>query len=147
MTIGGVMMTQHILRNERGTTLIQVLGAVVILTMIILSFVGISQYTTASNRDTDRRDEALFIAEEIVNTLRADVTTYDLSGTVKPSTKPGFKYRIDRVTLTSTGDITIKPFLTNPISSRYHVTLQAIMKNPAANQPPQLFLVTVLWEG
>lgn len=141
------MMAQHVLRNERGTTLIQVLGAVVILTMIILSFVGISQFTTASNRDTDKRDQALFIAEEIVNNLRAGVTTYDLSGTEKPSTDAGFKYRIDTVTMLSAGDVTINPFLSKPVSSRYHVTLQAIMKNSVANQPPQLLLVTVLWEG
>ncbi|CAH1202541.1 hypothetical protein PAECIP111893_01826 [Paenibacillus plantiphilus] len=134
-------MAQHILRNERGTTLIQVLGAVIILTMIILSFVGISQYTTASNRDTDKRDKALFIAEEIVNNLRAGVTTYDLSGTETETTTSGFKYRIKTETL-STGVTDIEPFKATPITTRNQLTLTFV-----TGGTPELYAVTVIWGG
>lgn len=137
-------MAQHILRNERGTTLIQVLGAVIILTMIILSFVGISQYTTASNRDTDKRDRALFIAEEIVNNLRAGVTTYVLSGTETAIPTSDFKYRIKTETLSA--DVTdIEPYKDTPITTRNQLTLTSIIFGTGGT--PELYAVTVIWGG
>lgn len=131
-------MAQHVLRNERGTTLIQVLGAVVILTMIILSFVGISQYTTASNRDTDKRDEALFIAEEIVNNLRAGNTAgYAMDGsTAAVPSQPGFKHRIE------TNSLADDPINVATIQGRFQVTLQAVI---TLSEGLKLYSVTVLW--
>lgn len=125
-------MAQHVLRNERGTTLIQVLGAVIILTMIILSFVGISQYTTASNSNTDKRDKALFIAEEIVNNLRAGVTP--------TATFEGYSYKIEDLTLASNIQVTA----ISGTPARNQLTLTSVI---LVSGTPKLHAVTVSWGG
>ncbi|MBW7473835.1 hypothetical protein K0T92_03640 [Paenibacillus oenotherae] len=133
-------MAQNLLRNERGTTLIQALGAVVILTAIVLSFVGIAQFTAASNKDTDNRNKALFIAEEMINNYRSG-TTYVI-GTETPTSEAGFNYIINRVALPAANTSITLP----AIASRYQVSLQALIRSGTSTSP-NLVSVTVSWGG
>ncbi|THF82199.1 type IV pilus modification PilV family protein [Cohnella fermenti] len=129
------------LRNERGTTLIQVLGASVILTAIVLAFVSVSQYTLLSNKDTDHREQALFIAEQIVNELRAGAS-YPHNTLVAYDSI--YSYRIDQSLALPGGDQTIAADAAAGLRARNQLTLQTIV---LSSTTPKLLTVNVTWRG
>ncbi|WP_119151603.1 type IV pilus modification PilV family protein [Cohnella faecalis] len=141
------MVLQRI-RNEQGTTLIQVLGATIILTMIILAFVSLSQFTTASNKDTDRRDQALLIAEQIVNEIRASTTTTYTTGNLTPWSDNTYSYKIIKTALTNGNEpsLSAKIITESGVSVRNQVSVQSIMLD-GTGTVPQLLTVNVSWKG
>ncbi|RIE01344.1 hypothetical protein D3H35_23515 [Cohnella faecalis] len=145
---GAATMVLQRIRNEQGTTLIQVLGATIILTMIILAFVSLSQFTTASNKDTDRRDQALLIAEQIVNEIRASTTTTYTTGNLTPWSDNTYSYKIIKTALTNGNEpsLSAKIITESGVSVRNQVSVQSIMLD-GTGTVPQLLTVNVSWKG
>jgi prepilin-type N-terminal cleavage/methylation domain-containing protein len=69
MGLGGVR--NHMKNNERGLTLIEVLAATVILSIVLTAFITVSNYTMASRSTSDKKTEALRLAEDVINKYRS----------------------------------------------------------------------------
>lgn len=62
------------LRNERGLTLLEVLAATVILSLVVLMFLNISSFSMMSTKNDDLRVNALHLAEQKLNEYRGAYT-------------------------------------------------------------------------
>jgi prepilin-type N-terminal cleavage/methylation domain-containing protein len=129
-------------RNNKGMSLIEVLAAVVILSIVILSFINISGYTALSSSKTDKKAGALRLAEQKLNSIRYTIgTSIPVNGSQNQSSTSGI-YTIDVYdTLLNTPSYL-------PVVLANKVTLQDIfiMKN-GSNDESRLIVVTVSWAG
>jgi prepilin-type N-terminal cleavage/methylation domain-containing protein len=69
-------------RNEKGLTLIEVLAAVVILSILVLTFTNLSSFTMLSSSKTDKKAGAIQLAELTMNTLREKVNTANANSAI-----------------------------------------------------------------
>ncbi len=101
-----------IIKNERGLTLIEVLAAMAILSIIVIAFVNISGYMTLAFSKGDSETEAIRLAEKILTEERNRIDSL--------STRPSVDYE-----------------KTIPVVNGYVVTINetALVNNPSYSQP------------
>lgn len=59
--------------NQRGVSLVEVLAAVIILGIAVVIFVQLSDYSGLAAKKSEKTNEALQIAEQVMNTIRNDI--------------------------------------------------------------------------
>lgn len=63
------------MQNERGLTLIEIIAAIAILSIVILSFTQLSSSHRLSDLQSERINEANRIIEQIINEIRSEYTS------------------------------------------------------------------------
>lgn len=127
------------MNSQRGLTLIEVLAAMLILGIAVISFVSVSNYTTLSNYNTDNTVKALTIAEDQINTSRSS-----LKSNIVPIASQQVS---DIYTVTQQ----LNPLGTAPVFSTApkHVSLQSVVPIVLSNSSapvPYVLTVTVEWQ-
>lgn len=125
------------INNEKGTTLIEALGAMVILSIVVAAFLSVSSYVQSANRGNDRAAEALRIAEEQLNIAKASVMAnrpYTPSLAVE-----GFHVTIQETEWTAPGAYADLP----PAGDR-SVTVQSVIRRSSDGRT-KLLTCTVSW--
>jgi prepilin-type N-terminal cleavage/methylation domain-containing protein len=150
-------------KNERGLTLIEVLAVTVILSIVLTAFITVSNYTMASRSTSDKKTEALRLAEDVINQYRstyANPSTGNLtvtSSTINtiiviadpaPESTTDYRIKIQHSKVESKTN-TNTSYSLNNLKTNY-VSLQSIVtdKNTTDNTvTPRLLTVTVSWDG
>lgn len=122
--------------NEKGLTLVEAMAATVILSLVVITFLNISGYSTLSNQKSDRRVEAQNIAEEQLSSAR-DYVRINNGLPANPSV-PGYSVTIQQTDLGNPAAYNTTTFQPN------HVSLQAVV---LLSGIPKLLTVTVSWSG
>lgn len=122
------------LKNEKGLTLIEVLASVAILSIVVLAYINISDYTLLANHKSSKSVEALRIAEEQLNLAREN---FRVNQTI-PTNKivDAYKVIFQINNLPNSGAYDTTEYESN------HVSLQGII---AENSETRLLTVTVSW--
>jgi prepilin-type N-terminal cleavage/methylation domain-containing protein len=150
-------------KNERGLTLIEVLAVTVILSIVLTAFITVSNYTMASRSTSDKKTEALRLAEDVINQYRstyAHPSTGNLTVTSSiintiiviadpaPESTADYRIKIQHSKVESKTN-TNTSYSLNNLKTNY-VSLQSIVtaKNTTDNTvTPRLLTVTVSWDG
>ncbi|WP_438445781.1 type IV pilus modification PilV family protein [Gorillibacterium sp. sgz5001074] len=145
------------LRSQKGMTLIEVMAAVVILGILVVSFTNISNYLFASERKYDRSVEALNLAEGITNEVRSalmagstpakyNVSINPLTGTETYNSRT-YTYKITRSAYSTDSSTALN--LASPVPGNTQRSLQSmyLVKNQSGVLVPEWLTVTVSWEG
>jgi prepilin-type N-terminal cleavage/methylation domain-containing protein len=112
-------------RNNKGMTLIEVLAAIVILSIVVLAFSNISSFTMLSSSKTDKKAGAIRLAELTMNTLRETVNTNNANSPImnistlaapSPSVVNGYTITMYETALTTNPTYTTQPVSTNKVS-------------------------------
>jgi prepilin-type N-terminal cleavage/methylation domain-containing protein len=112
-------------RNNKGMTLIEVLAAVVILSIVVLAFSNISSFTMLSSSKTDKKAGAIRLAELTMNTIRDTVNTYNANSPImnistlaapSPSVVNGYTITMYETALTINPTYTPQPVSSNKVS-------------------------------
>jgi prepilin-type N-terminal cleavage/methylation domain-containing protein len=110
--------------NEKGLTLIEVLAAVVILSIVVLTFTNLSSFTMLSSSKTDKKAGAIQLAELTMNTLREKVNTSNANAAImnistlsapSPNVVNGYTITMSETALTTNPTYT-QPVSTNKVS-------------------------------
>ncbi|HEY0827405.1 MAG TPA: prepilin-type N-terminal cleavage/methylation domain-containing protein [Bacilli bacterium] len=137
------------LKNDKGLTLIEVLGGLIILSIVIVVFMNISGYTSQSFGKTDKKEAAVRLAENTLAEKRnaiAKAESLPDSGSqgVATTVIGGYSVTIYDTILTNTA-------YALPAGTTVHVSVQAIVLLKKTTSPfdkePRLITVTVSWEG
>lgn len=138
------------IRNEKGITLVEVLAAVVILSILVVAFTNISTFTTKSSSTTDRRAGALRVAEERLNTIRNNIGTTALpimgSQDVVAGTDASGFYQIDVSDTSLQSPSYSAAGLTHKVYLQDIYIMRDLTTNPET-RVSRLIIVTVSWEG
>jgi Tfp pilus assembly protein PilV len=128
-----------VIRNNKGITLLEVLAATVILGLVVLTFVSISQYKLLSDQKTDFQVEALSIAQNQLNIMRADLinTNKTVPAETTVSTNQAYTIRYELIAIDASS-ISFSPI---PSASN-SVSLQSMIYH---ENKPKLLTVTVYW--
>ncbi|KRE93178.1 hypothetical protein ASG89_06645 [Paenibacillus sp. Soil766] len=139
------------LRNERGLTLLEVLAATVILSLVILMFLNISSFSIMSNKNDDLRVNALQLAEQKLNEYRSTYTAaipvlQNWADLNNPAVNPGSPYGL----YVQQSGIQNQTFSTAAFTNRKLVSLQSIIlfrdiSTTPAKLVPRIMTVTVYW--
>jgi prepilin-type N-terminal cleavage/methylation domain-containing protein len=161
MGLGGVR--NHMKNNERGLTLIEVLAATVILSIVLTAFITVSNYTMASRSTSDKKTEALRLAEDVINKYRSTyanpstgnltvtsstINTINVIADPAPESTTDYRIKIQHSKVESKTN-TSASYSLNNLKTNY-VSLQSIVtaKNTTDNTvTPRLLTVTVSWDG
>jgi prepilin-type N-terminal cleavage/methylation domain-containing protein len=123
-------------RDERGLTLIEVLAATVILSIVVVGFLHMSGYLALSATQAERSAEALRIAEEQAGLARQYVREFQAPP--PDPTVPGYTVTIQET------DLLHNPSLYDTTSfGPHHVSVQSVV---LLQDDPVLMTVTVSWE-
>jgi len=142
---------KSMVRDDKGLTLIEVLAAIVILSVVILAFVNISGYTAQSSSKSDKKAGALRLAELTMNTLR---NTVDSSSSIMnvftlptptppPPNANGYSIAMSETLLTATPSYSVAEFA-NKVSLQDIFILHDPVSNTDVNH---LITITVSWAG
>lgn len=141
----------QLLRNERGLTLLEVLAATVILSLVVLMFLNISSFSIMSNKNDDLRVNALRLAEQKLNEYRstyaAAVPILQNWGDINlDPLDPASPYSV----YVQQSGIQNQTFSTTAFTNRKFVSLQGvILFRDASTAPatlvPRILTVTVYW--
>ena len=133
------------LQNEHGLTLIELLGAAVILSILILGILTITHYNQTSNYRTQTETDAMYVAERLLHEYRAAVAeaademaawqALDKSGVWADD--PRFSYATDAIPLADHDETSEEP-----IDREQAVSLPGIV---LLDHEPWLVTVTVTW--
>jgi prepilin-type N-terminal cleavage/methylation domain-containing protein len=150
-------------KNERGLTLIEVLAVTVILSIVLTAFITVSNYTMASRSTSDKKTEALRLAEDVINQYRSTyanpstgnlivtsstITTIIVIADPAPESTTDYRIKIQHSKVESKTN-TNTSYSLNNLKTNY-VSLQSIVtaKNTTDNTvTPRLLTVTVSWDG
>jgi prepilin-type N-terminal cleavage/methylation domain-containing protein len=138
-------------RNERGLTLIEVLAAVVILSILILTFTNISSFTILSSSKSDKKAGAISLAERTMHSLQdrvnSSTTVMNINLLPSPALPPdladsGYEITMSHSTLIANPSYNAAPYINN-------VSLQDIfiLKDNSGNDINYLITITVSWAG
>jgi prepilin-type N-terminal cleavage/methylation domain-containing protein len=139
-----------LLRNEKGLTLLEVLAATVILSLVVLMFLNISSFSIMSNRNDDLRVNALRFAEQKLNEYRstyaAAVPVLQNWADLNPALDPASPYGV----YVQQSGIQNQTFSTAVFTNRKFVSLQSIIlfrdaSTAPATLVPRILTVTVYW--
>lgn len=124
------------IRNEKGTTLVEVLAATIVLGIVVTAFLNLSHYTLFANQKSSAAVEARHIAEEQLNVARALIAANPAASLTNP-TVPGFTVLLQ---LSNYG--TAPPETPGLPPNRF--SMQAVVMHGHA---PKMLTVTVAWDG
>lgn len=134
--------------NQKGMTLIEVLAAVVVLSIVIFSFVSLSQYRSVSETTNANKSEAIRIAQYLVQEVRYQVhnegnpvSNQIEDNPVDWSEKPMFQYTIQSTLLEE--DPTA---ISSSFSTAKSVSMQTILYD-RVDEDSYIVTVTVSWGG
>lgn len=128
--------------NERGVTLIELLAAMTILSIIVLSFVAISQYVSHQNSHLSREAVALTIAQETMDKIMYQIeqsapAVHSIQSVESWGQDPSYMIHLQDTELNT------------PISTPWEneqLSLQSIVTmNDNGRYVPRLLTVTVYW--
>lgn len=130
--------------NERGVTLIELLAAMTILSILVLSFAAISQYTLHQSSKNQREASALAVAQAKMDELTALIQ--------QSIPAVGSFNGMETWVEDSTFQIYVEDLpLTGPVTTpweRDQLVLQSIVTMSDSGQDvPRLLTVTVYWGG
>jgi prepilin-type N-terminal cleavage/methylation domain-containing protein len=140
----------QLLRNERGLTLLEVLAATVILSLVVLMFLNISTFSIMSNKNDDLRVNALRLAEQKLNEYRstyaAAVPDIQNWADLNPALDPASHYGM----YVQQSGLQNQTFSTAAFTNRKFVSLQGIIlfrdvSATPATLVPRILTVTVYW--
>ncbi|SDN82733.1 prepilin-type N-terminal cleavage/methylation domain-containing protein [Paenibacillus sp. yr247] len=139
------------LRNEKGLTLLEVLAASVILSLVVLMFLNISSFSLMSNKNDELRVNALRLAEQKLNEYRS---TYAAAVPVLQNwvdinlnpLDPASPYSV----YVQQSGVQNQTFSTAAFATRKFVSLQSIVlfkdtSTVPATLVPRVMTVTVYW--
>lgn len=127
--------------GDKGLTLIEVLGAMAILSFVVLGVIAISHFSAFSSAEADLRSEAQIIAESRLAALRADPSSYAVPG-IDTDGRYTIYYEIHALPSGESAAVTINSI---PISQSNKLSLQGVIF--LDDGFPYLLTVTVAWEG
>ncbi|CAN7572151.1 type II secretion system protein [Paenibacillus sp. LjRoot153] len=139
-----------LIRNEKGLTLLEVLAATVILSLVVLMFLNISSFSMMSNKNDDLRVNALQLAEQKLNEYRstytAAVPVLQNWADLNPALVPTSPYGI----YVQQSGLQNPPFSPAVFTNRKLVSLQGIVlfrdiSTTPAKLVPRILTVTVYW--
>ena len=149
-------------RNERGLTLLEIMAATVLLGILVIVFMNVSFYTSASYSSDDRKEAALLQAQEVMtyyrnlyaskdSRLSAANTTTSIDSNVLITGYPGTVRAPFVVTVQHSAIINKNAAQYNlqDVGSK-RVSLQSIIliRNSTNNTfQPRLLTVIVSWDG
>jgi prepilin-type N-terminal cleavage/methylation domain-containing protein len=138
--------------NEKGLTLIEVLGAIVILSIVVVAFTNLSSFTMLSSSKTDKKAGAIQLAELTMKTLRDTADTANANSSImniatlaapSPNIVNGYTITMSETSLSTNPNYTL-PVSTNKVS----VQDIFIFHDTAANKDVnRLVTITVTWAG
>lgn len=140
----------QMIRNERGLTLLEVLAATVILSLVVLMFLNISSFSMMSNKNDDLRVNALHLAEQKLNEYRSTYTTavpvLQNWADLNPALDPAIPYGV----YVQQSSLQNPPFSPAVFTNRKLVSLQSIVlfrdvSTTPATLVPRILTVTVYW--
>ncbi len=137
------------LKNDKGLTLIEVLGALLILSIVIITFVGVSQFTNLSFSRNDDRTEAIRLAEKTLSVKKNAIATAAI--VPNSGTQGAVTTIIDNYSVTIYDTALTNSIYALPAGKTSHVSVQTIVilkstVSPFADEP-RLITVTVSWGG
>lgn len=127
--------------NERGLTLIEILAALVILSMLIVLVMNMSTFSIKSQGSSDTFSTATFIAEKELNRLRNQIKTNASYNVANFETDPIAPYTVMAQELNVPIDGSSPNYTAVPVGMR-HVSMQSIIYRGGL---PRLLNVTVYW--
>jgi prepilin-type N-terminal cleavage/methylation domain-containing protein len=144
-----VSKLRNLIRNEQGLTLIEVLGAMAVLSILVMSFVALSQYTGSAVVKADRQSDAMVIAQQKLNELRTTIlattpmpSVTDLTAGTLNSPDPTYSIYY---TITS---IETPPDLPDDWASFNKVSVQGmVLLSDNGTKVSRVLTVSVVWEG
>ncbi len=129
------------LTNQKGLTLIEILSATVVLSVVIMAFVAISAYTGLSDRNTDMKAAAMRIAEQKIHTVRSYVSLHGDAGSLADEQEGEYTITYSLMPL---GETALSDYTLPPAGQR--VSLQAAVLISSGLEPePRLLTVVVSW--
>jgi Tfp pilus assembly protein PilE len=142
------------LRNNKGLTLMEILGAMTILGFVVILFISVSDYTVIRTYKNNTKYNALLLAENTLKEIIFEVNQSHSSGTPKeigtydkiPTTSMPFTIHTDETLI----DVTDGYQTTTPINKATQVSVQAVVNlkdSGDGNIKPRLLTVTVSWGG
>lgn len=139
-------------QNEEGLTLIEVLGAMMVLSILVLSFVALSQYTGQSSMKSDRESQALLIAQQKLNEMRTLIVANEtMPSASDPSILSGqlSSPDPDYVVSYTTTPVGVTPSLPAAWADMNTVSIQAmvILQGTGDTKVSRVLTVSVAWEG
>lgn len=130
------------MRDQRGASLVEVMGASAILGIVVAAFLALSQYLALSERATDTETEALRLAEQRLARASAHVRDYGAPPADEPDAD-GFSVAY-RMTLLGEGDDPVE-YEAQSFGPK-HLSLQTVVPVASGGLPlPALLTVTVSW--
>jgi Tfp pilus assembly protein PilV len=130
---------KKILRNEKGVSLVEVLGSIVIIGIILYTVLSITGFTSLSIIKSDNRTNAVIIAEKELSHALERIKTEEMTETEKNA--ESFKVYTDIT------EISENPSFGNstPRDTSTSVSLQGVGTNNHGEQV--LVTITVSWGG
>jgi prepilin-type N-terminal cleavage/methylation domain-containing protein len=134
-------------QNDKGLTLIEVLAAVTILSILILIFTNVSASTSKSSSQTDKKSVALRLAEIKMNKLRNEIYTagifpYAGSQDSISTDSDGFQTDVYDVLFTDS-----PAYLIKGLANKVFLTDIFVMNNISNQEETRLLVVAVSWAG
>lgn len=148
------------MNNQKGITLIEVLAATVILTLVVVMFLNISSFSLVANKNDDDRITAIRLAEQTLNEYRRqlekkvpimnNVISNQNWSAHEVTPEPVAPYRI----YVQQNELSEEIYNTTVFANKKHVSLQSIVlfedrgnQSHAANFKlvPRKLTVTVYW--
>lgn len=128
--------------NNRGLTLVEVLAAVTVLSIIIVVFLTMSQYMAASTQKDDRKIEALQIAENRINQIRSEAVQLKPINHFNLTTTEGGFQIYQEETDAANPQFTVTPTSTSQVSVSAFINM-----DDSGSTVQKLVTVTVAWEA
>ncbi|CAG7648251.1 prepilin-type N-terminal cleavage/methylation domain-containing protein [Paenibacillus allorhizosphaerae] len=122
------------LHNEKGLSLIEVMAAMVILGILVISFMNISGYSILSNGKSSQLVDARLVAEDQLNKARLFIRANNALPSNPAVT--GYKVIYQLSDMTNAGNYSTSAFLA------HHISLQAVV---LIQSVPKILTVTVSW--
>lgn len=130
-------MRNLLFKNQKGITLIELLAAMIILGVVVMSFVSISNYSSLADHRSGMQTEAMRLAEGKLNTLRNEITPSDPIGSMNNTTvENGYTIKIEDYPLNS---------VTHPASNRIVTVNAIVLMHNGTNSEARLLTVTASW--
>ncbi|NDI35408.1 prepilin-type N-terminal cleavage/methylation domain-containing protein [Chengkuizengella sediminis] len=130
------------LKSEKGITLVEIIASIAILSILLITFVTLSQFYLKTDIKQDTKTNALQVAEEVLNELRNN-NALDKTGT-RNYNNTSFEYEVieKKIDFTIEEDKKIDLSVNNPSVSDSEVYLYTFLYK---NTETYLASVTVSW--
>ena len=138
--------TEGCLKNQRGLTLIDILGALAVLGIIMTAFITLSQYVTKADVKTERHTRALLLAEKTMQEQRSELENQSpipMAGSIYETwSEEPFIITIQDLPM---GNTTQTDYTVPALDNHYSVQTVILLLNGGMAEP-RLLTVTISWE-